>query len=40
MIQADNEDVERYHTCRGVEGGVALGDTYPVPPCFQVDPNR
>ena len=35
VINAENTDVERYHTCEGVAGGVALGDTFPVPPCFE-----
>ena len=25
----------RYYTCSGVASGVALGDTWPVPPCFE-----
>jgi len=35
VLQAENSDVERYHTCKGVETGVAIGDTHPVPPCFK-----
>jgi len=35
VIEAENEEVERYHSCEGVESGYAFGDTYPVPPCFQ-----
>ena len=23
-----------YYYCKGVQSGVAVGDTYPVPPCF------
>ena len=34
VVDAANEDMGRYHTCHGVEGGVAVGDTNPVPPCF------
>ena len=33
-IEAANPDLERYYKCEGVENGLALGDTYPVPPCF------
>ena len=35
VINAANSDVEKYHTCEGVGSGVALGDTYPVPECFE-----
>jgi len=35
VLQAENEDLEKYYACKGVESGIALGDTYPVPPCFQ-----
>lgn len=35
VLNASNPNQEKYHTCGGVESGVALGDTYPVPPCFQ-----
>jgi len=34
VLQAANSDLEKYHTCKGVESGTAIGDTYPVPPCF------
>ena len=34
VIDAANAEVERYHTCKGVATGVALGQTYPVPDCF------
>jgi len=34
VLQAENSDLEKYHTCKGVESGVAIGDTHPVPPCF------
>ena len=34
-IEADDPDHEKYLRCEGVENGLALGDTYPVPPCFQ-----
>jgi len=34
VLKAENSDFERYHTCKGVESGIAIGDTYPVPPCF------
>jgi len=35
VLNASNPTQEMYHTCKGVETGVALGDTYPVPSCFQ-----
>ena len=35
VIGADDPDHEKYLRCEGVENGLALGDTYPVPPCFQ-----
>ena len=35
VLNAKDEKVGRYHTCDGVETGLALGDTSPVPPCFQ-----
>ena len=36
VIGAWNEpDHKKYLRCEGVENGLALGDTYPVPPCFQ-----
>lgn len=28
------EDATAYYVCEGVNGGVATGDTWPVPPCF------
>ena len=34
-VEGAGEGRERYHTCSGVESGVATGDTWPVPPCFQ-----
>jgi len=34
VINAENPDLESYYACEGVEG-VALGDTYPVPACFE-----
>jgi len=34
VLGAEGSAREKYHTCTGVESGVALGDTYPVPPCF------
>ena len=36
VLNATSPELESYHTCEGVESGVALGDTYPVPPCFKV----
>ena len=24
-----------YYECKGIAGGVAIGDTWPVPPCFE-----
>jgi len=35
VLNATSPELESYHTCEGVESGVALGDTYPVPPCFK-----
>ena len=35
VVEAADENVGRYHTCEGVQNGIALGDTFPVPPCFQ-----
>jgi len=35
VLNAKDDKVGRYHTCDGVETGLALGDTNPVPPCFQ-----
>jgi len=35
VLDAANPSLERYHTCEGVGSGVAMGDTYPVPECFQ-----
>ena len=35
VVNASNPDVEKYHTCEGVEGGIALGVTYSVPECFE-----
>ena len=40
VINAANPDVEKYHSCEGVEGGIALGDTYPVPECFEDQTNK
>ena len=28
-------DKKTYHTCSGVKSGFAIGDTYPVPDCFE-----
>ena len=39
VLNATSPELESYHTCEGVESGVALGDTYPVPPCFKVRHN-
>jgi len=35
VVNPANSDVEKYHSCEGVEGGIALGDTHPVPECFE-----
>ena len=35
VVNAANADVEKYHSCEGVGTGIALGDTYPVPECFE-----
>ena len=35
VIGAVDHDHDRYLRCEGVESGLALGDTYPIPPCFQ-----
>ena len=35
VIGAVDHDHDRYLRCEGVENGLALGDTYPIPPCFQ-----
>ena len=34
MLEAGSPEVEGYHTCQGVESGLATGPTHPVPPCF------
>ena len=34
VIGASDPNLESYHSCEGVENGVAEGDTYPVPFCF------
>ena len=35
VIGAQNETFASYYKCEGVQDAVAMGDTYPVPPCFQ-----
>ena len=35
VLNAKDDKVGQYHTCDGVQTGLALGDTSPVPPCFQ-----
>ena len=35
VVEAANTAVASYHLCSGVAGGVARGDTRPVPPCFE-----
>ena len=35
VLNAKDDKVGQYHTCDGVQTGLALGDTNPVPPCFQ-----
>jgi len=35
VVEAADDKVSRYHTCLGVQTGIALGDTFPVPPCFE-----
>ena len=34
VVDAADDVVGGYHSCRGVDGGVATGGTSPVPPCF------
>ena len=33
-VSARLQDTSQYYSCEGVEGGVATGATWPVPPCF------
>ena len=40
VVNAENDDVQKYYTCKGVESGVATGDTFPVPPCFRDETTR
>ena len=35
VVDAQSETLASYYKCEGVQSGVAMGDTYPVPPCFQ-----
>ena len=35
VVDVANTAVASYHLCSGVAGGVARGDTSPVPPCFE-----
>ena len=35
VVDAASEDFSRYTKCEGVSNGIAIGDTYPVPPCFE-----
>lgn len=35
VLGAQSDQRASYHTCTGVASGVALGDTFPVPPCFE-----
>ena len=35
VIDAQDETLASYYKCEGVQSGVAMGDTYPVPPCFE-----
>ena len=34
-ISLQDETLASYFKCEGVEGAVATGDTFPVPPCFE-----
>ena len=33
-------DHDKYLRCEGVENGLAIGDTYPVPPCFKDETDK
>merc|ERR1712241_876344 len=35
VVSAAAPELGGYHTCQGVQSGIATGDTNPVPPCFQ-----
>jgi len=35
VLGAESDQKASYHTCTGVASGVAIGDTSPVPPCFE-----
>ena len=40
VVGAVDHDHDRYLRCEGVEDGLALGDTYPVPPCFHDETDK
>ena len=35
VVDAKGDDFAKYRSCEGVASGIATGDTYPVPPCFE-----
>jgi len=35
VVDARNEEYAKYTSCEGVLSGIATGNTYPVPPCFE-----
>jgi hypothetical protein len=35
VIDSQGEEFSKYTSCEGVSSGVALGDTNPIPPCFE-----
>ena len=39
VVDAKSDDFSRYTSCEGVLSGIASGDTYPVPPCFEDQTN-
>ena len=35
VVDAKGDDFAKYRSCEGVASGIATGNTYPVPPCFE-----
>jgi len=35
VVDSKGDDFAKYRSCEGVASGIATGDTYPVPPCFE-----
>ena len=35
VVDAKGDDFAKYTSCEGVLSGIATGNTYPVPPCFE-----